>query len=379
VRIVNNTTGAQFWTGWDDYGTPRAYPTGGTNGYSGSSGGSGYGGAGGSGTMFSIITSYGEYFVALAGGGAGGGGGGVANVPPNVSQNANWCNQGFAITSYPAIVSGGDGEYLGMPNNGAGDIMIIGGNDGGGGAGGGGLVNIRQYVDVTAGGADKRWMYSGFGGRTSRGMWQGSDAWADGGESGKSGITSYATRYADVLHIPTTSRFPINPSNPIGLPGGILGTLNSYGHGGDTAIAGTNGVAYVDWGATSASVPTPTVSRAPIRASIIPYTNEYPPVYSVSNARGNFSRQISNVLTLTLDAFGGGGNPGTEYSYTWSSVSGGASIASPTSYRTAITLPSVVSTGVVRCTVSDGTTSATTDFNWAVVPDNPVYTYGGGA
>lgn len=368
VRIVNNSAG-EFWTTRYDYSGGKAYPTGGTNGYSGGTGASGYGGAGGSATMFSIITSYGEYFVAIAGGGGGGGGAGHLGVLANISQNANWCNQGWTLSAYPSLISGGDGEHLGLLNNGVGDVFSINTDGGGGGAGGGGITNARQYVQVT----NKDWLYSGFGGRTDRGLMRGTDGWADGGESGKSGITSYATRYADVMHIPTSTRFPINPTNPSGLPGAVLSTLNSYGHGGDYTIAGTNGAAYVDWGVVGASVPAPSVSRATIRGAIIPYVFVGAPQFATSTSPGHLAIQLGDPnKTIVFDAFGGGGDPGTEYTYYWTNLSGGATISSPNAYRTSVTFPGVISSGAIRCIVSDATSSSFNDYSWEVVQDDVV-------
>lgn len=369
ARIVNNTTGGVFWTTRDEYSGYKAYPSGGASGYAGGYGASGYGGSGGSSTMLSIISPSGaEYFVALAGGGGGGGGAGGAGTsgePANVSLNGNWANQGISKNQYsPPRVSGDGGEFTSRKNNGANDVAHpYAADGGGGGGGGGGIVNNRQYVKPV----NKQWQYSGFGGRTRRGQLANTDAPADGGESGKSAITSAATLYADIQHNVTTGRNPVLPSNPVGLPPAVLSLLNNFGKGGDVGFgAGWNGAAYVDWGYVGANVTAPAVSRATLQASIIPYDVSVP----IATLPLNYSAAyVSGAKTFTLDAFGGGGNPGSEYTYTWSSVSGGASIESPTSYRTNITMGA--STGVVRCTVSDGVSQATADWGWTIVADLP--------
>ncbi len=377
VRIMQGAS--QIWSTRDEYNTWIAHPAGGMGGYSGSTGASGYGGAGGSGTMVTIVTSAGEYFLALAGGGGGGGGGGDSGVV-NVSVNANWCNQGWTTAYYyPPRTSGGDGEYLGALNNDPNYHIMTDG--GGGGGGGGGITNDRQYVMNV----NKQWVYSGFGGRTLRGNLLYNDTLADGGESGKSGITAFATRYADVMHIPTTSRFPIWPTSVVGLTGTSLTTLATYGRGGNAstpvlnATAGGNGVAYVDWGSTGVNVTAPPVTRAPVAANIINYTLTGMPVNGgpFYDPLHYYFQAGTGQNQFYLDAFGGGGNPGSEYTYTWTNASGAAVLTPQSTGRCLVAANDIVGSGQIQCTVSDGTSSAVANFYWyGVYPDPPPDTGG---
>jgi hypothetical protein len=368
VQILLN--GIQLWSTRDEYNTWVSHPVGGQGGSAGFEGASGFGGAGGAGTMVTLVTSSGEYFLGLAGGGGGGGGGGDRGLV-NVSLNGNWCNQGWTTAYYPARVAGCDGECLwALNNDGARRFQNDGG---GGGGGGGGITNTRQYIMDS----NKAWAYSGFGGRTLRGNLIYNDTCADGGESGKSCITAYGTRCADLLHIPTTSRYPIWPSSVVNLYGTTLAALSNFGHGGNgsssTVNAGTggSGAAYIDWGSTDVAVLTPPIAYAPVKASIINY--------SVSAMPSNGGAIVSPLYyyfqvgqgqnEFYLDAFGGGGNPGTEYTYSWTIAEGIANLY-PSGGRCLVQASDSIGTGHIQCTVADGNSYSTADYYWqGVYPD----------
>jgi hypothetical protein len=376
VRILNSSL-TEIWTTRYDTAS-NGTPAGGNGGYPGSAGASGMGGAGGSGTRLSIINSFGtEYPIAIAGGGGGGGGGAAPGTVPNVSKNANWMNQGWeSVYAFPNIYPGGEGEYISRINNGEG---VGYGNDGGGGGGaGGGVYNNRIYVQTVL----KQWGISGLGGRTIRGTFFNIDCEADGGESGKSWITPYATRNADFLHVPTTSATPIFGSNiPVSLAGyggGGGGSTSGAVYPGN-AVNGTNGAAYVDWGLTNASVSAPSVSRSPVRAGAVFYTIVAPSTPPASGPTAMCINSFDTGASFTVDAWGGGGNPGTEYTYDWHYLSGdGVSFNSPSSYRTVVnvtpaTAPyvdgngnivNVTYSGTFQVTVSDGSSSASYNMSW---------------
>jgi hypothetical protein len=377
IRIMNGA--AQMWTTRDEYSTWMAHPVGGSGGYAGSVGASGYGGGGGSATLVTLVTPSGEYFLACAGGGGGGGGGGDSGYV-NVSQHANWATQGLTTDSgFPSRQCGGDGEYLGKINDGAGGGLMSDG--GGGGGGGGGITNDRIYVST------RNFLRSGFGGRTARGNLVYNDTCADGGESGKSGISAFATRYADVMHVPTTSRFPILPTTS--LVGTSVATLLLFGRGGagatapnvQNAAAGGNGAAYVDWGYTNTAVTAPSVSRAALRASIINFALTNMPAFGGAYSPTVYYFQYgTGTNSFALDGFGGGGNPGSEYTYEWQNISGGASLFNQFSARCAVVAPDGPGTaGQIRCHVSDGTSSAFTDFFWFGVEQDPPPIFDGGS
>ena len=370
VRIVDSGA-TEIWNTRRDYAMSYTwtYSPGGSGGYSGSSGNSGYGGAGGSATRLTLIVNGTEYLIAVAGGGGGGGGDGSANSA-NVRMAGNWATQGYSVSSYPVFAAGGEGEYVSWLNNASAYPPQVTSDGGGGGGGGGGIQNSRMYFMQ----ADRQWYYSGFSGRTKRGnLLYANDADGDGGESGKSCVTASATRYADFVHIPSTGRnaiFP--PSMPV--------NLSMYGVGGGGAFgttastAGVDGAGYVDWGITNASVPAPSIGRAALIASIVPYDNQLLNFQSGSYGTARIVLGLTGGYTsFTVDGFGGGGNPGSEYTYTWSNVVGNAGIATPNSYRTACNPTMTVgNAGTIRLTVSDGTSTATSDITWEVIDDSPV-------
>lgn len=353
------------------YSTSAAVPIGGTGGLSGTyEGVSGEGGGGGSGTRLSIINGDGtEFFVALAGGGGGGGGGGL-DAPAYNSSNGNFRTQGYIISSSPSITAGGDGETPNAANNG---VMDLGGDSAGGGGGGGGVRNPRMYFVDPA----RSWFYSGFGGRTWRGYYYASnDISAEGGESGLSAITSFATLNSDFAHVPTTGRTPnLAASMPVSFSGYGVGGNKSPVSG--VATDGANGVAYVDWGVSDGSITPPAITPNGIIASILPFGfSNY-----VSTTQYQYSYLEQTAPVELFDAFGGGGKP-ENYTYAWSNVSGPAvSFSAPTAYRTNVTFPAEPggSTGTFRCTVSDGIRTGTKDFSWYTFTTPPPPPIEGGA
>ena len=363
-RIVNDTTSSELWNTRDVGTWNYDIPCGGSGGVPGNHGSSGQGGGGGSGTFVTIINGYGtEYFFAMAGGGGGGGGAGSAGYITNPygggKQNGNWMTQGYSdTTAYIIAAPGGEGE---CPNHAYNGTWGITNDGGGGGGGGGGALNARAYITDST----HTWPHSGLGGRYSSFTY---DCSSDGGESGKSAITSSTTKYADFIHAPTTAQSPILPTSPsavstaastlgLGGNGSTSATLGSY------ASPGTDGFAYVDWGYTTSAVSAPAVTRSAIYAGIIPYTYG-----SNSGSWDYLSGTGTNVFLL--NAFGGGGNPGSEYTYTWVNISGSAGISGGSTYSATITgIDTDGAAGEVQVTVSDGTNSATAAFYWSCTAD----------
>lgn len=365
VRILNPSS-AEIWTTRYDTGY-LGTPAGGSGGPTGGNGASGMGGGGGSATRLTLIIGSSEYMIAVAGGGGAGGGGGDA--PGNGYIKGNWASHGFEETfGYPGMYPGGEGEYTGQTLGGT--QASLAGDGGGGGGGGGGIFSSRPYMQQT----NKQWPFSGFGGRTVRGSLYNGDCDADGGQSGKSWRLSALTKYADFLHVPTTSRLPIFGSNiPVSLAGygvgGVRSTIINIYPG--NASVGTVGAAYVDWGLTNASVTAPSVTRSPLEASILFYELVYISADpSPSPSRISFDMYGTGTTSFVVDAFGAGGNPSADYTYSWSYLSGdGISFNSPNSPRTVVnfTVPAVddeVRSGSFRVTVSDGTSSTTHDKSW---------------
>lgn len=361
ARIVRVSDSAEIWTTRTAINN-KYYPRGGNGGMPGTSNSSGPGGGGGSATVLYLgVNNSGTiswYPIALAGGGGGGGGSGQ-NGDPNVSRNGNWANQGIwtGTDVYP-YCSGDEGECPSRTNHNLGTANT--GDGAGGGGGGGGYYNLRQYVTN----AYYNYPYSGMGGKSNRGDTKSGDADADGGESGRSFITNVATKYPDFAHFPSTNDVPVYPTT---MPLSIRSQLSSNGFrswGSSSTLTGGGGFAYVDWGVSDGV--TIGASWSSVTANIIPFNRSTArtktagsPTYTIVSSNAN-----NPAVGFVADAFGAGGNPASEYTYAWSYQSGtNVSFSSTTSSRTTITVPAIgyyesssgdiVTSGVVKCVVSD--------------------------
>jgi PA14 domain len=363
VRLLNPSS-VEVWNTRDDYSSsdPYATPCGGTGGNAGTDNSSGTGGGGGSATKLILVAGGTSYVLAMAGGGGGGGGAGINN-PANVDNDGNWATQGWLQTNSPISTAGGEGEWVERLNNNSANTANLNevfNDGGGGGGGGGGIRNTRMYFTDTS----KDWYYSGFGGRTSRGTRYPEDNDADGGESGKSAVTGFSSLYDDFIHGVTTTTTPRLPSGmPISLAGygvGGIGTTTSAADGG-------NGAAYVDWGYTNASVGTPSMTYAALRCGIVIFDNRVGGV-TIGSSSTDIAIRDDQVTAFIADAFGGGGNPGSNYTYSWTRVSGPAvTFSAATSFRTTITTSNVSgSTGTIRCTVNDGSNTAFDEITYRI-------------
>lgn len=311
IRRPNNDI---IWQTSDNYTGNRPFhipsPLGGYGGYPGVDNDAGQGGAGGSATaLFLVYPSNPHDMIPIAVAGGGGGGGGSAlRVTSDGDyytwKHGNWCNQGITISPLGKTLfrPGDPGEYADQENRGDGTYNVGASDAAGGGGGGGGVKNNRMYY-VTPG---KMWEYSGFGGRTARGYPGGTEFPASGGENGKSFLSSVVTPMTDFIFTVSNNRTPLLPANaPVGFESRLGGEAGlTY----TSASDGASGVAFVSWGYHDGT-DTPTVVRPNVTCRIVPYTT----VTRSTEWSGGVKTWI-----FSLDAFGGGGKPGTDYTYSWS-------------------------------------------------------------
>jgi hypothetical protein len=360
VRIINQSSSAEIWNTRYEYAATTAHPVGGNGGLAGNNDTSGFGGGGAAGTRLTLVVNGVEYFIACAGGG-GGGGGGSATPIVNFGLTGSILSQGWIQTNNPVYCGGGDGEIDVFPADGG--APSLGNDGGGGGGGGGGILNNRMFFQNSA----AAWLYSGMGGRLYP-YYPNSDYCADGGESGKSAVTSNGTKYADLSHRPSIYSTPNLPSvMPISFGSYGIGAVNVAGRvGGTVQASGASGCAYVDWGTsngTNAVAPSYTRSGATtVRAYAMPSSVDT--TYGQGSSP-NFLCGATAGGSWSVDAFGGGGNPAGEYTYVWSVAGAGASLSTTSGYTTRLSVAAgTIGSGSITATVTDadGHAASTTLF-----------------